>query len=610
MLEILTNLTLYFKKKSKGEEYDIKVTNEEEINVDELQIKVKSKLEKFIPDKKDLHKIANEIVTDCQSLEIEEEVSKEIVLPLNKDEFLPWQESIMDPANPNSLATSISMKTINCPKIPAYAPKGQPVKLNESLLEKKSRLANPRSSIRGPSMHKARASMVSEMSVKADVLEIPKLHEDFYSSEVKRKEVDNHASWISFILFEETKRMERLAMLEDEQEDELSMKLRKRSTCINIATSASQGQNFTKNQRDNENEFIVYENKRYDRRRASSVIQKITSPMPKEIIECMKHFKTWNFDAFLLNELTSNNPLSFFMQYIYQAYGLDSKLEIDKTKFKAFIYEIQELYHKDNHYHNAIHASDVAQSVFYFLEKGEGNVVCGMNLLETISSIVGAAIHDLDHPGVNNYYLVNTKSPLAVFYNDKSVLENYHVACAFNLLRDEKYDIFTSLTEDSKKTARNIMVQTVLATDNAVHFEHLNKFKERKSAQDFDPKGKDKVDLLSLILHSADLSNPTRPLEYSKKWTMRVLDEFFLQGDKERELGLPISNLCDRYSINVAKSQIGFFDFFVKPFYCEVTEVFPAMSFVIGNVELNVEYWKTQTKRCEKELEELQDIDR
>lgn len=257
----------------------------------------------------------------------------------------------------------------------------------------------------------------------------------------------------------------------------------------------------------------------------------------------MKQFKTWNFDSFLLNELTSNNPLSFFMQYAFQAYSLDDKLDIDRVKYRAFFYEIQELYHKDNHYHNAIHGSDVAQAVFYFLEKGGGNSICQLDLLETASCLIAAAVHDVDHPGVNNYYLVNTKSPLAVLYNDKSVLENCHVACAFNLMRDERFDIFGSLTEDSKKTARNIMIQTVLATDNAMHFQHLNHYKSRRDAADFEPHGKDKVDLLSLILHSADLSNPTRPLDYSKKWSMRVLDEFFLQGDKERELGLAISNL-------------------------------------------------------------------
>lgn len=85
-------------------------------------------------------------------------------------------------------------------------------------------------------------------------------------------------------------------------------------------------------------------------------------------------------------------------------------------------------------------------------------------------------------------------------------------------------------------------MQTILGTDNAVHFQHLNHFKSRKAAEDFDPKSKDKLDLLSLILHSADLSNSTRPQEYSQKWTARVTEEFFNQGDKERELGLPISN--------------------------------------------------------------------
>lgn len=470
-----------------------------------------------------------------------------------------------------------------------------------------SRRNQQRLSIRNCNLSQARGSLMSEASANNDPIEIPKFHNDFYDNPKKKEELDNHASWISFILFEETKKMERLAMLEDEDQEELSLKLKKRSTCLNIATTSNQDQKFTNTEKEfDRNSYILFDNKRYDRRRASSVIQKISSPMPKEIIECMKQFKTWNYDAFLLNDLTYNNPLCYMMQYLYQAYNLEDKLEIDKTRFKAFFCEIQELYHKDNHYHNAIHASDVVQSVFYFLEKGDVNIVCGLNILETISALIGAAVHDVDHPGMNNYYLVNTKSPLSVIYNDKSVLENYHVACAFNLLRDEKYDIFKGLTPESNKVARNIIVNTVLATDNAVHFEHVNKFKARKTAEDFDPKGKDKIDLLSLILHSGDLSNPTRPLDYSKKWTMRVLDEFFLQGDKERELGLPISNLCDRYSINVAQSQIGFFDFFIKPFFSEVTEVFPAMSFVIGNVELNVEYWKTQTKRCQKELEELQ----
>lgn len=38
---------------------------------------------------------------------------------------------------------------------------------------------------------------------------------------------------------------------------------------------------------------------------------------------------------------------------------------------------------------------------------------------------------------------------------------------------------------------------------------------------------------------------------------MLLLEEFFRQGDKERELGLPFSPLCDRNNTLVAESQIG-----------------------------------------------------
>jgi calcium/calmodulin-dependent 3',5'-cyclic nucleotide phosphodiesterase len=49
------------------------------------------------------------------------------------------------------------------------------------------------------------------------------------------------------------------------------------------------------------------------------------------------------------------------------------------------------------------------------------------------------------------------------------------------------------------------------------------------------------------------------------RWTMQLLEEFFRQGDKERDLGLPFSPLCDRKNTLVAESQIGFIEFIVEP---------------------------------------------
>ncbi|CAG14707.1 unnamed protein product, partial [Tetraodon nigroviridis] len=67
----------------------------------------------------------------------------------------------------------------------------------------------------------------------------------------------------------------------------------------------------------------------------------------------------------------------------------------------------------------------------------------------------------------------------------------------------------------------------------------------------------DKVKVLSLMLHAADISHPAKawPLHY--RWTHSLMEEFFRQGDKEVELGLPFSPLCDRNTTMIAQSQIG-----------------------------------------------------
>ena len=48
--------------------------------------------------------------------------------------------------------------------------------------------------------------------------------------------------------------------------------------------------------------------------------------------------------------------------------------------------------------------------------------------MEHFGAVVSAISHDLDHPGFNNSFLVNTKDEIALLYNDQSVLENHHLA--------------------------------------------------------------------------------------------------------------------------------------------------------------------------------------
>ena len=81
--------------------------------------------------------------------------------------------------------------------------------------------------------------------------------------------------------------------------------------------------------------------------------------------------------------------------------------------------------------------------------------------LEVLSAILASSIHDVDHPGLTNQYLVNTSSELAIIYNDESVLENHHLAVAFKLLQNSDCDIFVNLTKKQRQTLRKMVIDMV-----------------------------------------------------------------------------------------------------------------------------------------------------
>ncbi|XP_010018925.1 PREDICTED: calcium/calmodulin-dependent 3',5'-cyclic nucleotide phosphodiesterase 1B-like, partial [Nestor notabilis] len=153
-------------------------------------------------------------------------------------------------------------------------------------------------------------------------------------------------------------------------------------------------------------------------------------------------------------------------------------------------------------------------------------------------------------------------SDCAILYNDRSVLENHHISAVFRLMQDDEMNIFVNLTKDEFVELRALVIEKVLATDMSCHFQQVKTMKT--SLQQLERIDKSKV--LSLLLHAADISHPT------KHWSVHM-EEFFRQGDKEAELGLPFSPLCDRTSTLVAQSQIGFIDFIVEPTFSVLTDV-------------------------------------
>jgi hypothetical protein len=63
--------------------------------------------------------------------------------------------------------------------------------------------------------------------------------------------------------------------------------------------------------------------------------------------------------------------------------------------------------------------------------------------------------------------------------------------------------------------------------------------------------------------------------------------------------------LCDRYTVNAAKSQLGFIDFFVKPFYETVFSFMPSSKDKLQIFDTNKEKYKDLIEFYDNQLEKL-----
>lgn len=310
--------------------------------------------------------------------------------------------------------------------------------------------------------------------------------------------------------------------------------------------------------------------------------------------EMLNSIDNQNFNIFEFRSQLGINPSKYQLMYsiahhILEQHDLIGTI-IQGTKLKNFVLALVEKY-KNNPYHNALHACDVMQTVHIFLLKMNR----GLSKLQIGAMLITALIHDISHPGLSNNYLVNKQSKLALRYNDVSPLENMHSYKGLKLLSQEDYDIFELLSKEEKKEVRSIIIRCVLDTDGSKHgsvFSNIKKLTEE---------GIDKVykehtkDLMSFMIHCADISNPSKEFEIYSQWTDMIITEFFNEGDLEKQEGLPVNAMCDRDLVSVPKAQIGFINFVVKPSF-ELLGKYVDTSYFVSNCSKNVEIWKQKSE--------------
>ncbi|CAD7976408.1 unnamed protein product [Amoebophrya sp. A25] len=343
-------------------------------------------------------------------------------------------------------------------------------------------------------------------------------------------------------------------------------------------------------------------------------------------------------ETFLFHELTATFEMT-----------LDPVIEYARALTKGYV--------ESNPYHNSLHAADVLQGfhvlLTWFLKSKNTGAIAAHDVL---AGLLAAAIHDYEHPGVSNAFLVRTRHPIALRYNDSAVLENHHVSAAFHLMLDLSTknnnsnvgtgasaasttfegaaatggptttatpdrgtegqlegastaasqqggevrarastnqastgnsagtaDLLGSLSEGQYQQVRRMCIDMVLATDSSSHFAELSLFKTKinTSRNGSFPDSKqyeDKQILMNILLHAADISNACRPGEVYVRHVQRTMEEFFRQGDIERDKNMPVSMFFDRETTSTPKCQQAFIDVVVLPLFTVLGNYLPEVS--------------------------------
>ncbi|XP_060924703.1 cGMP-inhibited 3',5'-cyclic phosphodiesterase 3B [Limanda limanda] len=337
-------------------------------------------------------------------------------------------------------------------------------------------------------------------------------------------------------------------------------------------------------------------------------------PMLEDHEALMERMNTWNFQIFDLVDRTGGKAgsiLSYVTYTLFQDTCLFEIFKIPVREFMSYFFALENGY-RDIPYHNRVHATDVLHAVWYLTTRpipgfqqihsehvtgsdtdsdsgispgrisyassksssisddSYGCLAWNIPALELMALYVAAAMHDYDHPGRTNAFLVATNAHQAVLYNDRSVLENHHAASAWSLyLSQPEFNFLVNLDHVEFKRFRFLVIEAILATDLKKHFDFLAEFNAK--VNDVNSPGidwtneNDRLLVCQVCIKLADINGPAKVRDLHLKWTEGIVNEFYEQGDEEAQLGLPISPFMDRSSPQLAKLQESFITHIVGP---------------------------------------------
>ena len=282
-----------------------------------------------------------------------------------------------------------------------------------------------------------------------------------------------------------------------------------------------------------------------------------------------EELRSWQFNPFSrgLDDLIS------CVVVMFRDLGLLAAFEIGESVLRTFALTVQ-LSYQSNPYHNWVHAFDVTHAVYVAVTRF--GLSAYLRPLDLLALMLAALCHDVGHPGVNNAFLVASESPLALLYNDVSVLENHHAAMFAKILAQSECNVLRALSEAERRELRKLCITSILATDMANHglwvdriASHLKARERGGHGEPFEKSNGEHRELLHVVLLKfCDISNVFKDTSLMSAWMDRITREYFLQGDEMRRRGMAVPDMCDRTAARPREQiTLGFMQHVAGPFF-------------------------------------------
>eukprot|EP01138_Halocafeteria_seosinensis_P011521 gb/GECG01011769.1/.p1 GENE.gb/GECG01011769.1/~~gb/GECG01011769.1/.p1 ORF type:complete len:549 (+),score=71.72 gb/GECG01011769.1/:1-1647(+) len=408
-----------------------------------------------------------------------------------------------------------------------------------------------------------------------------------------------------------------ISFLEQYADESVLKKLRKQFKGDRFSSNLSSSDNSASNLEDSQQEeasnlpLISFESQELSSFSTTVDDNKITS---------------WDFDVLELEP----HELRKLAWKIFSYWDLPKRFHIPQQKLESFIATSQDHY-RDNPFHNFYHAVATMHSSFLVVWKSVALRL--LNHLDVFSMLIAALCHDIDHPGHSQAFEINKESDLAIQYNDTAVLESHHACLTFQILKSERTSILESLPHETYRFCRKVILKCILGTDMAKHFTLIQNLTNRISQDSpgvsrlsssaslkhsgdqleqqkrdltdtdeiactaFDRDNEtDRLDLMELAVHSADLSGQATSWHMAKQWGDRVIQEFKEEAEKHEKHGLTappfMSNINTHY--DVCQLQSSFIENICLPLWEPMNEA-------LGGLEEPVEHLRKNQEQYEQE---------